>query len=83
MRREDLVQKLRGLLDKYSNESVSEDNAHMLFKKLVGRVVNTMANSFLNCQDVLEQIRDNKVVDAQVALRDELISLCRRDACAA
>lgn len=54
------------------NTSVSEDNAHMLFKELVGRVVNTMANWFFNCQDVLERIRENKGVDAQVALRDKL-----------
>ncbi len=72
MRREDLVQKFRGLLDQYSNVSVSEDNARILFKEVLGRVLNTMANSFFTCQDVLERVRENKGVDAQVALRDKL-----------
>ena len=72
MRREDLVQKFRHLLDTYSNEPVSEDNACILFKELLSRVLNTMGNSFFACQDVLERIRENKGVDAQVALRDKL-----------
>ncbi len=71
MRREDLVEKFRDL-DKYSNRSVSEDNARILFKEILGRVLNTMANSFFTCQDVLERVRENKGVDAQVALRDKL-----------
>ena len=72
MRREDLVQKFRHLLDTYSKEPVSEYNARILFKELLSRVLNTMGNSFFACQDVLERIRDNKGVDAQVALRDKL-----------
>lgn len=31
-----------------------------------------MANSFFTCQNVLERIKENKGVDAQVALRDKL-----------
>ena len=72
MRREDLVQKFRGLLENYSKESVSEDNVRILFKELLVRVLNTMANSFFTCQDVLEQVRENKGVYAQASLRDKL-----------
>ena len=72
MRRDDLVQKFPQLLEAYSEASVSKFNARILFKELLGRVLNTMGNSFFACQDVLERIRENKGVDAQVALRDKL-----------
>ena len=39
---------------------------------LVKRVINTMANSFLSSQDMLERISKNKGVDAQMTLRDKL-----------
>ena len=72
MRREDLAQKFRQVLSTYSEEPVSEYNARILFKELLSRVLNTMGNDFFACQDVLERIRENKGVDAQVALRDKL-----------
>ena len=43
-----------------------------VYLDLVGRVVNTMANSFLSSQDMLERIATNKGVDAQMTLRDKL-----------
>ena len=72
MRREDLVQKFWCLLNRHSKMSVSEDNARVLFTELLSRVLNTMANSFFAAQDVLERMKQNKGVDAQVALRDKL-----------
>ena len=43
-----------------------------VYLDLVKRVINTMANSFLNSQDMLERIANNKGVDAQMTLRDKL-----------
>ena len=39
---------------------------------LVKWMINTMANSFLSSQDMLERISKNKGVDAQMTLRDKL-----------
>ena len=46
--------------------------ATSLYREIVGRVINTMANSFFRCQDVLDRVAENRGVDAQVALRDKL-----------
>lgn len=72
MRKEDLVEKFMNLLESYSNTPVSVQHAYALFKEIIGRVLNTMANSFFACQDTLERISENKCVDAQVSLRDKL-----------
>lgn len=69
-----------------NNELLSEFRTLVLFRcndadtptingvylDLVQRVVNTMANSFLSSQDMLERIANNKGVDAQMTLRDKL-----------
>lgn len=69
-----------------NNELLSEFRTLVLFRcndadtatikgvylDLVRRVVNTMANSFLSSQDMLERIANNKGVDAQMTLRDKL-----------
>lgn len=72
MRREDLVQKFDDLIHNFYGKSISHDNIQLLFREFIGRVVNTKANSFFKCQDVLQRLRENKGVDAQVALRDRL-----------
>lgn len=43
-----------------------------VFRDLVRCVINTMANSFLSSQDMLERISRNKGVDAEMTLRDKL-----------
>lgn len=53
-------------------QKVGEDRAVVLYRELVGRVVNTMCNSFFRSHDVLSRIKGNKGVDAQVSLRDKL-----------
>lgn len=55
-----------------AKQTVAGEMAQGLYKELVSRVIHTMANSFLRCQEVLNRIGQNKGVDAQVALRDKL-----------
>ena len=47
-------------------QTTDEGVARILDKEIAGRVINTMANSFFQSQDVLAR------VDAQVSLRDKL-----------
>ena len=49
-----------------------EKCTYLLFKEILTRVANTMSNSFLHSQDVMQRIADNKGVDAQISLRDKL-----------
>ncbi len=72
MKREELIHKFKENLESHYLQPVAQDCIQLLYKELVGRVLNTMANSFLNCQNTLERIRNNKGVDAQVSLRDQL-----------
>lgn len=53
-------------------EDVPENICKIVFKEIITRVVNTMSNSFLHSQDILQRIADNKGVDAQMSLRDKL-----------
>ena len=48
-----------------------------VYLDLVKQMINTMANSFLNSQDMLERIANNKGVDAQMTLRDKLKAYAR------
>ncbi len=43
-----------------------------LYNELLSRVVNTMMNSLLQTAAVLDRIKSDKGVDADVALRDKL-----------
>lgn len=43
-----------------------------LYKDILRRVINTMANSLIQSQAMLERIATNKGVDAKMALRDRL-----------
>lgn len=43
-----------------------------VYFNIVKRVINTMANSFLSSQDMLERVANNKGVDAQMTLPDKL-----------
>ncbi len=61
-----------GTLIKFRVNNVTDGIIETLYKDLVRRVINTMANSFLNSQAMLERIATNKGVDAQMALRDRL-----------
>ena len=53
-------------------EDVPEDVSRVLFREIIMRVANTMSNSFLHAQDVLQHIAESKGVDAQMSLRDKL-----------
>ena len=46
--------------------------SNKLLRELLGRVINTMAYSFFQCQNILERVAEKRGVDAQVALRDRL-----------
>ena len=61
-----------GTLVKFRCDDVTDDTIESVYKDLIQRVINTMANSFLTGQAMLERIASNKGVDAQVALRDRL-----------
>ena len=55
--------------------SVPDDNTiDSLCVELVIKINHTMSNDFLTNTDTLESIRDDKGIDAQVSLRDELKS---------
>ncbi len=43
-----------------------------LYDELLSRVINTMMNSLLQTAAVLDRIKSDKGVDADVALRDKL-----------
>ena len=45
-----------------------------VFKELVTKICHTMSNDFLRNIATLENAKENKAVDAQVSLRDELKS---------
>ena len=64
----------KGLQQTFLNHVGTTDGglATSLYREIVGRVINTMANSFFRCQDVLARVAENRGVDAQVALRDKL-----------
>lgn len=47
-----------------------DDLMKSLFSEVVQRVVNTMAHSFFQSQDMLERIAANKGVEAHASLRD-------------
>ena len=55
-----------------TQRTVERDTTKFMYRELVRRVIHTMANSFFQCQDVLNRIAENKGVDAQVTLRDKL-----------
>lgn len=52
--------------------SICESCCKLLFKEIVGRVVNVMSNSFMHSQDVIQRIAERKGVDAQLSLWDKL-----------
>jgi len=51
---------------------VEETISRALYRDVVVRVINTMANSFFQSQDLLTRIAKNQGVDAQISLRDNL-----------
>ncbi len=51
---------------------VGEETVSVLYREVISRVINTMSNSFFQCQNVLSRIAQDKGVDAQVTLRDKL-----------
>ena len=51
---------------------VENKTSHQLFKDIIQRVVNTMANSLFVSQDMLERITSKKEIDAQMSPRDKL-----------
>ncbi len=69
---QDLLQEFKMLLAYNWKRDAPEDIAEMLCHKLLSRVINTMLNSFFQCQEILDRIDKNKGVDAQVSLRDKL-----------
>ena len=68
----DLLQQFTMFITFMTKKIVASEMAQALYKELVSRVIHTMANSFFQCQDVLNRIVANKGVDAQVTLRDKL-----------
>ena len=55
----------------FSSESISMA-VDILYKDILRRVINAMANSLIQSQAMLERVASNKGVDAKMALRDRL-----------
>ena len=53
-------------------ESTSLAVVDTLYKDILRRVINTMANSLIKSQAMLARIANNKGVNAEMALRDKL-----------
>ena len=68
----DLLQQFTMFITFKAEQMVASEIVQALYKELVSRVIHTMANSFFQCQEVLNRIVENKGVDAQVTLRDKL-----------
>ena len=59
-------------LIKFHSSSANLATITEVYRDLLTRVINTMANQFLTNQEMLERIATNKGVDAEMALRDKL-----------
>ena len=68
----ELLQQFTMFVTFKAKHMVDSGMARALYKELVSHVIHTMANSFFQCQEVLNRIVENKGVDAQVTLRDKL-----------
>ena len=68
----ELLQQFTMFVSFLAQKRIDKETAEILYRELVGRVINTMANSFFQSQEVLSRILENKGVDAQVTLRDRL-----------
>ena len=56
----------------YRCEHSTSASVEIIYRDMLKRVINTMANSLLSSQAMLERISKNKGVDAEMALRDKL-----------
>ena len=69
---DELIEEFKKMVTVLHKSRVEDKTSHRLFKDIVQRVVNTMANSFFASQDMLERIANKKGIDAQMSLRDKL-----------
>ena len=68
-------QELKGefkMVISFRSESTSTAIVDTLYKDILRRVINTMANSLIQSQAILNRIAKDKGVDAEMALRDRL-----------
>ena len=68
-------QELKGefkIVISFCSESTSLAVIATLYKDILRRVINTMANSLIQSQAMVARIANNKGVDAEMALRDKL-----------
>ena len=56
----------------FHSESTSLALVDTLYKDILRRVINTMANSLIQSQAMLARIANKKGIDAETALRDKL-----------
>ena len=68
---EELISDFEDLM-KFHSSTADIATIANVYRDLLTRVVNTMANQFLINQDMLERIASNKGIDAEMALRDKL-----------
>ena len=68
---EELISDFKDLM-KFHLSSADITTISNVYRDLLTQVINTMPNQFLINQDRLERIASNKVIDAEMALRDKL-----------
>ena len=68
---QELIKQL-GTVVSFCSEPSTPASIEIIYRDILRRVINTMANSLLSSQTMLERISKNKGMDAEMTLRDKL-----------